>query len=211
MQEDTLCRFVAVLAYHHKLKHRTIKSYLSGLRFFHIQEGLGNPWLNLMPRLEYTLQGVKRVEAHSGSTARSRLPITLDVLLSLKSIWCPRPAAAYDGIMLWAAACVGFFGFLRVGEFTVPSPSAYDPHVHLNTSDLSFDNHEAPNLVGLRIKQSKTDPFRQGVDIFMGATGAAACPVVPSYGTWKSETPKQVHYSCTPMVLHSQEHPWCHI
>ena len=100
-----------------------------------------------MPRLEYTLQGVKRVEAHSGSTARSRLPITLDVLLSLKSIWCPRPAAAYDGIMLWAAACVGFFGFLRVGEFTVPSPSAYDPHVHLNTSDLSFDNHEAPNLV----------------------------------------------------------------
>ena len=61
--------------------------------------------------------------------------------------------------------CVGFFGFLTVSQFTVPSPSTYDHHVHLNTSDLSFDNHEAPNLVGLRIKQSKTDPFRQWVDI----------------------------------------------
>ena len=133
LQEDTLCRFVAVLAYHHKLKHRTIKSYLSGLRFFHIQEGLGNPWLNLMPRLEYTLQGVKRVEAHSGSTARSRLPITLDVLLSLKSIWCPRPAAAYDGIMLWAAACVRFFGFLRVGNSQF--------HLHRLTIPMSTSIH----------------------------------------------------------------------
>ena len=73
--------------------------------------------------------------------------------------------------------CVGFFGFLRVGEFTVPSQSSYDPQVHLSLSDLSFDDHMAPTVVCLRIKQSKTDPFRQGIDVFVGATRKAVCPV----------------------------------
>ena len=69
-----------------------------------------------------------------------------------------------DGAMLWASACIGFFGFLRAGEFTVPSPSAYDPEVHLNLADIAIDSHTAPSLVCLRIKQSKTDPFREGVE-----------------------------------------------
>ena len=79
--------------------------------------------------------------------------------------------------MLWATACVGFFGFLRVGEFTVPYQLSYDPQVNLSLSDLSFDVHRAPTVVCLRIKQSKLDPFRQGVDVYIGATRKAVCPV----------------------------------
>ena len=48
------------------------------------------------------------------------------------------------------------------GEFMVPSETAYDPGTH---------------LVWLSIKQSKTDPFRQGVDIFLGRSGTSICPV----------------------------------
>ena len=79
--------------------------------------------------------------------------------------------------MLWAAAYTGFFGFLRAGEFTVPSLQGYDPEVHLNLGDLAIDSHTAPSLIRIRIKQSKTDPFRQGMDIFVGATKADICPV----------------------------------
>ena len=32
-------------------------------------------------------------------------------------------------------------------------------------------------MIQLRIKQSKTDPFRQGVEVFLGRTGTAICPV----------------------------------
>ena len=77
-------------------------------------------------------------------------------------------------IMLWAAACVGFFRFLRAGEFTVPTPHAYDPEVHHNMSDLALDNHTAPSMACLCIKQSKTDPFRQGVEVFLCKTGQEA-------------------------------------
>ena len=79
--------------------------------------------------------------------------------------------------MLWAAACVGFFGFLRAGEFTVQSVGSYDPEVHLNLTDLAVDSHSQPSMVCIRIKQSKTDPFRQGVDVFLGSTGGVTCPV----------------------------------
>jgi hypothetical protein len=95
LTEATLCRFVAFLG-QQNLKHRTIKSYLSGLRF---RED--------MPRLDYVLTGIKREEARKGSVT---------------------PPVTFDDKMLWAAACTGFFGFLRVGEFTVPSCHRQPPH-----------------------------------------------------------------------------------
>lgn len=176
LQEDILCRYVAFLA-EQKLKHRTIKAYLSGIRHLQIQKALGNPFKNGgMPRLEYVLTGIKRTEARSSPPTRVRLPVTLDIMQHLQKIWIgnqPHP----EGTMLWAAACTGFFGFLRAGEFTVPSVEAYDPEVNLNLADLAVDSHTHPTMARIRLKQSKTDPFRQGVDVFLGTTDGAICPV----------------------------------
>ena len=79
LQEDTLCRYVAFLA-REGLRHRSIKSHLSGIRCLQIQHGLGNPFANPLPRLEYVLTGIKRVEARGGSRSRTRLPITIEIL-----------------------------------------------------------------------------------------------------------------------------------
>ena len=73
--------------------------------------------------------------------------------------------------MIWAASLVCFFGFMRSGEITSPSQIAYDPTVHLNFADVSVDYLDHPTIVQLSIKQSKTDPFRQGVKIYLGTTG----------------------------------------
>ena len=53
-------------------------------------------------------------------------------------------------------------------EFTMPPADAYDPDVHLNLSDLAVDSHTNHSVIQLAIKQSKTDPFRQGINIFLG-------------------------------------------
>lgn len=79
--------------------------------------------------------------------------------------------------MLWAAACMFFFWFLRAGEFTVTSALGYNPEIHLNLADLSFDSHTNPTMACIKIKQSKTDPLRQGVEIFLGRAEAQICPV----------------------------------
>ena len=42
---------------------------------------------------------------------------------------------------------------------------------------MAIDDVVNPGVLSVRIKQSKTDPFRQGVTIFMGKTGCDLCPV----------------------------------
>ena len=137
-----------------------------------------------MPQLEYVLKGIKRVQARQAEPPNQRLPITGNIMRSLHAVWIsehPDP----DNVMLWAAACMEFFGFLRAGEFTSPLANAFDPEVHLCLSDIALDSHTSPTMVRLQIKQSKTDPFRLGVDVFLGSTGANICPVQarPSFNT----------------------------
>ena len=72
----------------------------------------------------------------------------------------------YNHIMLWAACCMGFFGFLRVGEFTVNSP--FDASHHLTSQDLQVDSLVNPTSIKVHVKSSKTDPFRQGYYIYIG-------------------------------------------
>ena len=70
-----------------------------------------------------------------------------------------------------------FFGFLRVSEFTIPSQEQYDQSCHLSLGGVSLDNRDTPRLLRIHIKQSKTDPFRRGVEIYLGATDDSICPL----------------------------------
>ena len=79
--------------------------------------------------------------------------------------------------MLWSAATSCFFNFLRSDEVTIPNSSNYDPSAHLNFADISEDNSAMPSIVQVRTKASKTDPFRQGVNVHIGRTGNDLCPV----------------------------------
>lgn len=75
-----LCGFAAHLA-DAGLKHRSIKTYLSGVCFFQIKRGFADPFLGVqLPRLEYVLRGIKKNEAKRGSGSRERLPITPVIL-----------------------------------------------------------------------------------------------------------------------------------
>ena len=103
--------------------------------------------------------------------------MTLHILRRIKAVWEPS-ASDPDVVMLWAACCLNFFGFLRSGEMTVPSDSAYDPSVHLSYKDIAVDDLANPQTVSVFIKQSKTDPFRRGINLFLGRTSSDLCPVM---------------------------------
>ena len=137
--EIVLCRYVTYLG-QQNLKHKTIKAYLSGLRFTQIHLGGGNPFQNdAMPQLEYVLKGIKRVQARQAEPQKSKTPYHR----GHNAVW--------------------------ISEH--PDPD------NLGLSDIALDSHTSPTMVRLRIKQSTTDPFRLGVDVFLGSTGANICPV----------------------------------
>ena len=96
-----------------------------------------------------------------------------------------------DHVMLWAAVTLSFFGFFRSGEVTVPSDSAFDPSAHLTLEDISVDQITVPRVMKVHLKTSKTDPFRKGVDVFVGRPGNELCPVaaMPSYLTQRTAKP----------------------
>ena len=126
-----------------------------------------------MPRVEYVIKVAKRAKP---GVVRRRLPITPAILEKLREIWNRSPSAR-DAKMLWAACCLCFFGFLRSGEVVAPVAAQFDPRSHLCFEDVQVDSRESPSLVQVRIKASKTDPFRQGVTLVIGKTNDCLCPV----------------------------------
>ena len=171
--ESVLALFTASL-FRQGLTAGTIKTYLSSVRYTQISLGLGDPHAKAMPQLEYVVKGLKRKTA--GQTARTRLPITVQILRDLKAVW-PVAPDQFNASMLWAASCMCFFGFLRTGEIVVPSDTEYDKNVHLSVEDVLVDNVMSPKWLEIRIKASKTDPFRKGVSVYIGTSGNNICPV----------------------------------
>ena len=78
--------------------------------------------------------------------------------------------------MLWAAVSLAFFGFLRLSELTCNTNFCNE--IHLAAHDVSFNpNHSNTTYMIIRMKASKTDPFRCGRNIIIGKTGLPICPV----------------------------------
>ena len=157
--------------------HSSIKGYLSAIRRMQIVGGMGDPFTISLPLLEYTLRGVKLRQAKKQTTRpRTRLPMTPSLMKKLRSSW-EKDSQSHNNIMLWAACCMAFFGFLRAGEITVPSLKEYDPDGHLSAGDVALDSQTDPTVVRVHIKESKTDPFRKGVYVYLGRTENELCPV----------------------------------
>ena len=160
------------------LSPSAIRVYLSGVRYYQIQSGGPDPSRTDMPQLHYVLRAIKR-DRPVGSR-QLRLPITPAILHHLHSIWAV-PPVPYSSRMLWAACCLGFFAFLRSGEFTCPSARAYNQSM-LSPADIVVDNREHPTALTVLLRASKTDVFQAGHSLLVGATGDRLCPVTAVLG-----------------------------
>ncbi len=188
-RERSMCLFVAHLT-REGLLHGTVKSYLSTVRNWQVEAGLGDPKMGDMPRLTQTLKGLQRLRAKQGSVRRLRKPMTLDILEVLRRSWSKVPGGG-DARMLWAAATLCFFGFARSGELTTPSAREFDPAVHLQWEDMTTDCEKHPTLIRVRIKASKTDQLRQGCTLVIGCTDDKLCPVRAVLGFIRASGRKQ--------------------
>ena len=176
ISEDTLAAFVASLA-KEGVSYASLKVYLAAIRHYQIKNGQGDPGISRMVRLDYIMKGIRRDGALKSNPRKERQPITPALLSRLFSVW-ERQSNIRNSKMLWAASCLAFFAFLRVGEFTTPGVAQFEEKIHLSVSDISVDRLDAPTMVFITLKQSKTDQLRKGITIVLGRTNKTPlCPV----------------------------------
>ena len=170
--QELACKFAVFLA-SQGLRPQSISAYLSAVRHLQISNGLQNYSRPDWPILQYTLRGIKRSAV--AIPTQVRLPITVDILKRMQRVLFPSPTTfPYDSLMLWAACCLSFFGFLRSGEATAQTASSIPIHYY----DVSTDSHTDPSMVRVFMRQSKTDPYGKGAFIYLGRTRQDICPVV---------------------------------
>ena len=128
--EQTLMRFCTMLA--DSMDNSCIKIYLFAVRSrLHINNGLPDPFINCL-QLQRLVRGIKHVKS---KTSLACLFITLEIMRT---------------VMLWATCCLGYFGFLRIGEFTVNSP--FNPEIHMVVSDVEADSAVNPTFFKVHIE-----------------------------------------------------------
>lgn len=171
LDEPTLQRYVADLS--KSVSYQTIKVYLAGIQYHSHMSG-SRISITSMVRLYYLLRGIRRTQG-STFTRNRRQPITTHHLYMIKFRLPLLNYTVLQRLALRTASSVAFFGLLRCSEYTCASSSQFDPLVDLMVRNVTI----APNLsiMSLRIKASKTDPFRSGCTVRIGRVDNDLCAV----------------------------------
>lgn len=153
-----------------QIKPEKVLIYLQGLRSYHIDHGFSLDVFEA-PRLARIIEGGRRLFPQSKS---KRFPITKDILQKITS----QPPTSTEDHNLDTAFKLSWAGFLRLGEITYTHAELNKPtfaSTRVTRSDISFAENDL--YATLRLKRSKTDTERTGVQIVLAATGEPTCPV----------------------------------
>jgi len=100
----TLQYFCTNLA--HSVSYKTIKVYLAGTHLAHLEHGHPDPTSDEL--LCLVIRGIRH----------QRLPITINLLQTLKCQLHNTNLSSVEKCLMWAAFTTAFYGFLRISEFT---------------------------------------------------------------------------------------------
>ena len=166
ISEDILINFSVAMA--RSVQYTSIKNYLSAVKNYHSSHGYELHLSNFL-RLWLILRGIKRSQGHQSKVRR---PITLQLLNLFYHLLNVQRIDNRDSLMLCAAMTLGL---LRIGQLTCNS--TFDPKLHLMNRDITFMPRNSSQYLLVRLKVSKTDPFRQGQTIVIGKKNSPLCPI----------------------------------
>ena len=85
--------------------------------------------------------------------------VSSSIISKLLGAWTTGIEEVYEARLLWAASCLGFFGFMCSGEFTMVDSNSQPA---ISISDVQVDSHLAPSMVKIHLRRAKTDPSVMG-------------------------------------------------
>jgi hypothetical protein len=146
------------------LQASSINGHLAAIRHLHVINGF--PFSTVeFERLKLARKGM----AVAKSPRPLRAPITARELCAFLPLL---DLNEFDDSLFFALSCLGFFGFLRVGELLAPGPGS-DPSRILTLADLTW----LPGRLTILLKASKGDPRRNGVSVALALAPGPVCPL----------------------------------
>ena len=118
------------------LQPGTIQAYISAVSYLHHMNGHRSPASN-NPMIKLLVQGVE-CSMPAAHLKPKHQPITNEMLEQMLSQLDRDHKPSHDRLMLKAAIMLGFFGLLRVSEFTVPNQHWFNPDQHLTAKDITM-------------------------------------------------------------------------
>ena len=140
------------------VSYKTIKVYLAAIRLHHNIIENNTPDLTDDNLLHLVCRGIHRLQ---GDSQRTCLPITINLIHTIKEQLRQSAYMLQEQRMLQAAFNMAFYGLFRVSKL-----------INLRWSDISF----SLDHISVTLYQSKTDPFRCDCTVKIFKTNSSTCP-----------------------------------
>ena len=137
---------------------KTIANYVFGVRAWHILHGL--EWSLDDMQIDALLKATENLTP-STSKRKKRHPYTVQFICSLRDhldLDSPLDASVFSCLT------TSFYCTARVGEFTVPTLSSFDPNIHVKPSNMRIE-HDRNNLQMRVFHIPRTKTSRDGEDV----------------------------------------------
>ena len=156
--------------------YSTLKTYLYGVREYHLSHGFDFPPLAERVPVYWTLKGIHRVH---GRGSRPKQALTLEILNDIHRHLTSHGPLQGDSHTVWTAMLAGMFGLLRKDNLTAGKARAARPGLGVRRGDVLFRQQpDGAEVAWLRIRSSKTNQMGERVHLVpYVAIGGHLCPV----------------------------------
>ena len=181
MEPNKILEFIAWMKAR-GLSSRSMSSYLSGVRMYHIASGFSEGVLR-EPMVKLILKGqanMEKIEKIVG-VRKGKLPVTISVMKLLKVRLAKVSWPMWEVRLLWAVMTVAWSGSTRVHELLSKQKSTYDVQTTLLWKDVKFtsvkmEEKDVKTMV-IHVKSPKVDRVGAGDDIVVAELGNFMCPI----------------------------------
>ena len=164
------------------LKSRSMSSYLSGVRSYHVASGFGDPFLR-DPMVKLILKGQEnwdKLQARlEGKDAK--LPVTKIMMKHLKKNLLKVSWPRSEKRLFWAVATMAWSGSFRIHELCSRGAKEFDSQTTLLWKDVALGELKVGQTlvksVSIHVKSPKVDRVGAGDNVEVFQLGNFMCPI----------------------------------
>ena len=179
---DTLT-FIGWLKAKRKVRSKTIKVYMAGIRMAHLCQGHNKVDLG-GDLVSHILTGLEQEDRLRDKQVgkRDRMPVTLELMKSIRVNLRRMQWPLGRKRLVWAMAALAFSGSFRVHELLSQTKTRYDPTSTLLMEDISFSMREEggkkTRVLKVFLKAPKEAKGKEGVVVDLCETNSYLCPIL---------------------------------